>query len=152
MLENTQQIVTLSLLRQKTRKGYLKYEFSMSRLYMDTATAVLSVILAFLILKDVDISLLLYYMLSVVLITVIALVLKIRFSSVRGHEKDLAKEEGEPIGLMKLLILFCVLTMFIMTPLLLVRFLPSSVWFILLISFISGVSLSDLLFYLYITR
>lgn len=152
MLENTQQIVTLSLLRQKTRKGYLKYEFSMSRLYMDTATAVLSVILAFLILKDVDISLLLYYMLSVVLITVIALVLKIRFSSVRGHEEDLAKEEGEPIGLMKLLILFCVLTMLIMTPLLLVRFLPSSVWFILLISFISGVSLSDLLFYLYITR
>lgn len=119
---------------------------------MDTATAVLSVILAFLILKDVDISLLLYYMLSVVLITVIALVLKIRFSSVRGHEEDLAKEEGEPIGLMKLLILFCVLTMLIMTPLLLVRFLPSSVWFILLISFISGVSLSDLLFYLYITR
>jgi len=152
MLENTQQIVTLSLLRQKTRKGYLKYEFSMLRLYMDTATAVLSVILAFLIVKDVDISLLLYYMLSVVLITVIALVLKIRFSSVRGYEEDLAKEEGEPIGLMKLLILFCVLTMFIMTPLLLVRFLPSSVWFILLISFISGVSLSDLLFYLYITR
>lgn len=119
---------------------------------MNTATAVLSVILAFLILKDMDISLLLYYILSVVLLTAIALVLKIRFSSARGHEEDLAKEDWEPIGLRGLLILFCVLTVFILSPLLLARFLPSSVWFILLISFISGVSLSDLLFYLYITR
>ena len=119
---------------------------------MNTATAALSMILAFLILKDVDISLLLYYILSAVLITAIALALKIRFSSAREHEEDLAKEDEEPIGLRTLLILFCVLTIIIMSPLLLARFLPSSVWFILLISFISGGSLSDLLFYLYITR
>lgn len=119
---------------------------------MNTATAALSMILAFLILKDVDISLLLYYILSVVLMTATAFALKIRFSSAREHEEDLAKDYDEPIGLRGLLILFCVLTFFILSPLLLARFLPSSVWFILLISFISGVSLSDLLFYLYTTR
>lgn len=119
---------------------------------MNTATVVLSVVMAFLILKDVDISLLLYYVFCVAIITAIALILKVRFSSVREQEEDSGAEEEKPTGLMMLFILFCVLAIFILAPLLLARFLPSSAWFILFISSISGVSLSDLLFYLYLTR
>lgn len=130
-----------------------KYPHRTSRFYLSTITAVLSVILALLLLQDP--ILLLYYFVSTFLITAIAFRLKIRLFPIRTPkhpENDLFQTEKNASTWRKLILMFFALLAFLFLPLFLVRVLDPYSWFILIISLASGVSIAEVLFYLYAQR
>jgi len=138
-------------MNSEAQKKRLRYPHGKIRVYLSATLTVLSIILAFLLLRSL-LSFLYYLGLTIVLVAVF-LVLKMRFFSVEMSESS-EEESSETASKMQnwksLLILFGVLIISILLPLLLARFHPE-IWFIGLISYISGVSVAEILFFL-ITR
>ena len=138
-------------MNSEAQKKRLRYPHGKSRVYLSATLTVLSIILAFLALRSL-LSFLYYLGLTIVLVAVV-LVLKMRFFSVEMSEssdEESSETESKMQSWKSLLILFGVLIISILLPLLLARFHPE-IWFIGLISYISGVSVAEILFFL-ITR
>jgi len=125
---------------------------------MSAATVAMAAILVFLVSKDIGIQLSLYYAASTALIAATALVLKIHFFSVKekNHEvvegSPFEKAEKKTMGWKVVILVFCLVLVAITVPLYMVRFLDPTIWFLLIVCFASGVSLSDILFYYYIKK
>ncbi len=135
------------------RKG--QYPSRMSGVYLSAIIVVWSVILAFLLLQNT--LLLAYYVLSTVLIAVTVSLVKIRSlthplfsSSPKIPQQDSLEAEGKRVSWKVLLLVFCMLLAALFTPLFLAWILPGEAWFVLVISFTSGVSIAEVLFYLYL--
>jgi len=135
-------------MNSEAQKKRLRYPHGKIRVYLSTTLTVLSIILAFLLLRSL-LSFLYYLGLTIVLVAVV-LVLKMRFFSVemsKSSEEESSEAESKMQNWKSFLILFGVLIMSILLPLLLARFHPE-IWFICLISYISGVSVAEILFFL----
>lgn len=131
----------------KSPKG--KYPFRMVGVYLSAASIVMSVALALLLLSDSPI-LLLYYFVLTFLIAVATFVLRIRVLPTgmpKASEKE-SLETQKKISGWKILLIFCMLIVFLIVPLLLAGFLEPYVWFILMVSLTSGLSIAEILFYL----
>jgi len=138
-------------MNSEAQEKRLRYPHGKIRVYLSATLTVLSIILAFLALRSL-LSFLYYFGLTIVLVAVV-LVLKTRFLSVEmseSSEEESSETESKMQNWKSLLILFGVLIISILLPLLLARFHPE-IWFIGLISYISGVSVAEILFFL-ITR
>lgn len=130
-----------------------KYPHSTSRFYLSALTALLSVILALLLLQDSILSL--YYFVSTLLMTIITFILRTRLFSAgtpKHSEKELFETEKSDSTFGMLILMLFALLAFVVIPILLVRVLDPYTWFILIISLTSGVSIAEVLFYLNIKR
>ena len=133
------------------QKKRFRYPYGKVRVYLSATMTVVSIIFALLLLKSL-LSFLYYLGLTIVLVAVV-LVLKMRFLYVgmpESSEEKLSEAESTMRNWKALLILFGVLIVSMLLPLLLARFHPE-IWFIGLISYVSGVSVAEVLFFL-ITR
>lgn len=119
---------------------------------MSMTTVVLAVILAFLLLET-PLRLLCYFV-STFIITVATFLLRIRLSHIKMSqlEQTLPETKKSAHGLKRLLLMLLALITFLALPLLLAKVLDPYVWFTLLISFMTGLSFAEILFYLYTRR
>lgn len=133
-----------------------KYPYSKNRVYVSTTIAVLSLLLAVILFQSYPTSVLsyLYFLLSALAITIATFLLKMRLyplitetpsTTDQPHEQTKTSE----LTWKMLLLVFCMLITPMVVPLLLAGILGGPVWFILITSFILGVSISEILFYLY---
>jgi len=126
-----------------------RYPYPEKRVYLSAAIAGLSIILASALLSNQP-TLIIYYSLSTITFTVITFLLKKRlytFILMDENEENTDKnEEGAPWKAI-LLVLFMSLALLV-APLLLAGILSGSIWFIMIVSFTSGVSISEIILYL----
>lgn len=131
----------------EAQKKRIRYPYGKVRVYLSATMTVLSIILAILLLEN-PLSFLYYLGLTIVLVAVV-LALKMHFMHLKMPESS--EEESETESKMQnrkaLLVLFGVLIVSISLPLLLARFDPE-IWFVVLISYVSGVSVAEILFFL----
>lgn len=125
------------------------YPYSKSRVYLSAAIAILSVILALTLLRE-NVSWLVYYLFSTFIATVATFLIKTRLypiimSQKLETEQDQNKANQAPWR--TLLPAFSMMLLFLLVPLLLAGFLGGAIWFIVIVSFTSGVSLSEIVFY-----
>lgn len=135
--------------REKTR---VTYPFSITGVYISVILAGISTVFTLLLLQGQPI-LLAYYFLIMSLIMAVGLILKIRLlsSSPKANE-NLVEGRGTAIGWRTLLLFLLMLIAAVSLPILLSKVLDNRIWFTLLTSFISGISISEILFYLYAAR
>lgn len=130
-----------------------RYPYSKNRVYLSTAIAGLSILLAVAFFLNEPL-LAVYYSLSTTGITIVTFLLKRRLYALMSAQEDLerepATEEGTPWGTLLLVLLMSV-AIFV-APLLLTQVLSATVWFIVIVSFTSGVSISELILYLQTRR
>lgn len=129
------------------------YPFKMSRLYVNIATVILAVFMAFVTLTEP--LLLLLFLVFTAVISIAGLFLKIR--PIFGIRKtgDQQKNPAQPIGRRELYILLLVVIAIILLPFVLflsAASLPVYTWFIVLASFAAGIGTSEVLFYIYCRR
>lgn len=131
------------------------YPSRMSGVYLSAIIVAWSVILAFLLLQNT--LLLFYYVSSASLIAAIVFLLKIRSlnrplfaNAQRIQKKDSLQPEDERVSWKVLILVFMMLLAALFIPLFLAWVLPGEAWFVLIISFTSGVSIAEVLFYLYL--
>jgi hypothetical protein len=127
-----------------------KYPHPKSRIYLSVIITVLSMTLALPLLPTLP--LILYYFISTGIIVTITFILKRRFFYTEPTEihQRASKEESEPhISWKILLLVFSIIILVMMSPLFLASVLDPSAWFILMISFTSGISISEILLYVY---
>jgi hypothetical protein len=136
----------------KRRKG--AYPSRMSGVYLSSIVAVWSVILALLLLQNVP--LLAYYLLTTAIITASMFVLKMHLytrpklaETQTNKEQMSVKGEKRPGSWKTLMLVFCMLLAALFVPLFLAWVLPSEAWFVLIISFTSGISIAEVLLYLH---
>jgi len=142
------------------------YPFSRGGLYMSIVLAVLSVLLA-LVLLTPDLILLVYYALVTSVITAVVFALKIglisiyvsrlgrsltRRTAAQEHKEEAEESPREGTNWRALFLLLALTLAIIFTPMALTQFLNPYVWFMLVISLTSGISFGDISFYLYATR
>lgn len=125
------------------------YPYPKNRVYLSTIIAGLSIILALILLVDYPI-LTGYYFLSTIAFTALTFLLKKRlYSSIQMEEND--EETGEIVKRTPwkalLLVLFMTIAVFV-APLLLAKIASGSAWFIIIASFTSGISISEMILYL----
>lgn len=125
------------------------YPYSENRVYLSAVIAGSSIILALVLLFGQP-FLILYYSLSTIAFTVITFLLKRRlYTSLmmdKDEEKTLRMEERTPWKAL-LLVLFVSLA-FLIAPLLFAQIISGPVWVIMIVSFMSGVSISEIILYL----
>lgn len=125
------------------------YPYSENRVYLSAAIAGSSIILALALLFGQPL-LLIYYALSTIAFTAITFLLKRRLYTSLMMDKDEEKtrevEERTPWKAL-LLVLFVSLA-FLIAPLLFAQIISGSVWVIMVVSFTSGVSISEVILYL----
>ena len=130
-----------------------RYPYSESRVYLSAVIAGLSIILALALLLGQPI-LMIYYFLSTIIATVITFLLKRRLytfiSTDKNEEKTRENEERTPWKALLLALLMSLA--FLVAPLLLAQILSGTVWFIMIASFTSGVSISEIILYLQMRR
>ena len=128
---------------------------------MSLMTAILSIALALVIFlpRENSILLLSSYGIFMLVITVVAFKLRVRLLSIEKSEE--AKETGQEAekgtrGWKTVLLVFLVLLTVLTVPLFLAGILPlllgdlgRYIWFILIVSAASGISIAEILFYLY---
>lgn len=126
------------------RKGY---PYSKSRVYLSAAIVILSVFLALTMLETV--SQLLYYLFSTLIATIATFLLKMRlYPLITSREPETENQtETNHAPWKALLLAFSMLLLFLLVPLLFAGLLTGPVWFILIVSFTSGVSISEIVFY-----
>ncbi len=132
----------------KTKKK--KYPYSKSRVYLSAIIAILSLILALMSLLQESILMLLYYFFFTVILTVATFLLKTRLYPFLMREqfeaeKTQAKTDHTPWK--ALLLVVFMLIVFLAIPLLLAGFLSAQAWVILMLSFATGVSISEVVLY-----
>ena len=129
-----------------TRKSY---PYSKSRVYLSAVIAILSAFLALTLLSE-TVLLLLYYLFSTLIATVATFLLKMRlYPFIASQKLETERDQTEPNHApWKALLLACsMLLLFLLIPLLLAGFLSGPIWFTLIVSFTSGVSISEIVFY-----
>lgn len=92
-------------------------------------------------------SILLYALLTII-ITVATFLLKKRLYPLIMEEQP-DQTATDHAGWKMLLLAFLMLIGFVLVPLLLAGFLSAQMWFILMVSFITGVSISEIILYLH---
>jgi hypothetical protein len=135
------------------QKQLKRYPASPSRLFLNITTSVLSIIIAFVLLKDYPL-LISYYAILTFIIAIAMFWLKLHFHLKRQEpEKERSPNNTERTSPWKsMALLFLIIAGIIMFPLLLTRVLPPQIWFIVIISIASGTSLAEPLFYVYCRR
>lgn len=126
------------------------YPYSKSRVFFNAIVAILSAILAFTLLAN-DLALMLYYLLSTSLITIATFLLKTHLYpkiSEQKFETELEQTETNHTPWRMLLLTLGTLIALLIVPLLLARILSGPIWFVLIVSFMSGTSISEIIFYL----
>lgn len=136
-----------------TRRRRVEYPFSKAGVYVSAVTAALSILLALLLLPENSFALIFYFVLTSIL-TVVIFAIKVRIFSTR-KSKSLENYSLEDVGgsrkwKMGLLIVSFVIAMIM--PMIMSKFLDPASWLASLGSFVSGVSLSEVVFYFYCTR
>jgi len=141
-----------SSLSSNNRKRRFRYPPSKAGFYVSIMTVVLSVILAFLLWETP--LFLLYYFVSTFIIAVATFLLRTRLSRIKmSQAEQTLPETGKGAHrLKKLLLMFLALITLLALPLALAKVLDPYVWFTLLISFMTGLSVAEILFYLYTRR
>lgn len=112
--------------------------------------AVLSLILALMMLLNESILMLLYYSFFTIILTVATFLLKIwlyPFLTTEKSETEKNQAEKDRTPWKAILLVFSILIVLIIVPLLLARFLTGPLWFILILSFTTGVSISEVAIY-----
>ena len=126
-----------------------EYPYSKSRIYLSVVLAVLSIVLALPLLPTP--VLILYYLASTFVIATIVFILKRRYFYTKKTEthQGAANENSEKRISWKLLILlFSGIITIMVFPLFLAGAHPYA-WFILMISLTSGISISEIVLYVY---
>lgn len=141
------------------------YSFSRGGLYLSIISTILSVFLAFLLLKIS--TLLLYYIFLTFLITALIFALKIgvislyisklwtffqRSTATTKKKEEISETPKKGINWRASLLFLVVAISVLFFPLILAKFLDPYVWFLLLISFTSGISISEIAFYHYAVK
>jgi hypothetical protein len=123
------------------------YPYPKKRVYLSAALAGLSIILASALFSNQYI-LIVYYSVSTITFTVITFLVKKRLYTLILMDKNEEKpdEDGAPWKTM-LIILLMSLALFVV-PLLLAGIISGLVWFMMIVSFTSGVSISEIVLYL----
>lgn len=114
--------------------------------------AVLAILLALLFLQD-HVQFLLYYLLFTIIMVAIVFTLRIRLPPLSMSEptqEDLFETKKWTQRWKAPLLMFVMLIVLFLTPLVLAWALDPYIWFILMVGFITGFSVSEILFYLYI--
>lgn len=129
-----------------------KYPYSKNRVYLSTTIAILSLLLAAMIFQSYQASAfyyILYLAVSTLVFTISTLEIKKRLYPIVADSSSMEDESDTGLVTWKrLLLVFGMLIAPIAVPLLLAGVLGGAAWFILMISFILGVSLSEIIFYL----
>lgn len=136
--------------KPNTGKRSLQYPYSKNRVYVSVVIFLLSLVLVVTLLEG-DLFLMLYYFISTFILTAATFLLKVRLYPLLTEEPTQtqpSKNEGEKTMWKTFLLALSMLIVAFLIPLLLAGFLSPVVWFILLISFTSGVSISEIIFYL----
>ena len=126
-----------------------RYPYPEKRVYLSAAIAGLSIILASALLSNQPI-LIIYYFFSTITFTVITFLLKKRlytFILMDENEENADKNEDSAPWKAMLLVLFMSLALLV-APLLFAGILSGPIWFIMIVSFTSGVSISEIILYL----
>jgi len=125
------------------------YPYSRNRLILSSIIAILSTFLAITLLLD-ETSLLPYFFLSTLVAAAITFFIKRHLYPLLINENRESKTEKEKkaASWKILLITAFMLIGSILVPLLLARFLSGPAWIIMITSFMSGVSISEIVFYI----
>ena len=126
-----------------------RYPYPEKRVYLSAAIAGLSIILALALLSNQPV-LIIYYFFSTITFTVITFLLKKRlytFILMDENEENSHKNEDRAPWKAMLLVLLMSLA-FLIAPLLLAGILSGPIWFIMIVSFTSGVSISEIILYI----
>lgn len=136
-----------------------KYPYSKNRVYLSIAITIMSLLLTLMLVQmlfqsypTLVFSYLLYLLLSTLVITIATFLLKMRlypFITESPSTKEQPQTQTIKFTWKMLLLVFCMLVTPIIVPLLLAGILGGTAWFILMTSFILGVSISEIIFYLY---
>jgi len=144
-------VIERLLMNSSNKSRSVKYPFGKSGVYLSAILAVLSIILALMLLTD-PVALILYFA-STCLLTFITLKIKIyvysRSNSGAPEEYSVTEPEGSDGGnkWATIFLMVCFILAMAM-PLILLSILDITSWFISLDGFISGISLSEvILFY-----
>jgi hypothetical protein len=125
------------------------YPYPKKRVYLSAAIAGLSIILASALFSNQS-TLIIYYSVSTITFTVITFLVKKRlYTLILSGENEEKQDEDEDRAPWKaiLIVLLMSLALFV-APLLLAGILSGLVWFMMIISFTSGVSISEIVLYL----
>jgi len=124
------------------------YPHSKNRAILNAVVVVLSLILALLLLVG-EAILLLYYAAAAVVFTVATFYVKKRLYISIAKEESTEIEKGAPQGSRKSwLIAFLAMLLMLTFPLLLAGLLPPATWFIIIVSFTTGVGASEIIIYM----
>lgn len=125
-----------------------RYPYPERRVYLSAVIAGLSIILALALLSSQPVRIVYYFLLTIIF-TVITFLLKRRLYTLilmdKDEEESLKNEEGTPWK--ALLLVFSMTLVSLIAPLLFAEILMGPVWFIMIISFTSGVSISEIVLY-----
>ena len=127
------------------------YPYGTGRVLWSATITILSVVLAILMLRDLVSAL--YCVILTTILAVIVLAFKMRFLRTRlfeSYEDELDETKIGSASRKPFLVLIVALFGVLLIPLLLARFQPE-LWFASLISYTSGVSVAEILFFL-VTR
>lgn len=129
------------------------YPYSKNRVFLSVAVAVLSIILVLTTLLG-DATLLIYYAFSTCVVIIITFLLKKRFYSLLTTEapQKTTENEDKRTSWKVLIATFLMLIGLTMVPLLLAGLLSGPAWFIMITSFTSGVSISEIGLYVQANR
>ena len=123
------------------------YPYSSNRVLVNVIVAVLSLILALTLLSS-DTILLLYYLAASSVFTIITLFLKrylYRKVIAADSEHESEAENDKRSFWRTLLTTFLLLFAFIAAPLLLAGFLSGEIWFVIMVSFTTGIGISEII-------
>ncbi len=126
----------------------LQYPYSTSRVFLSTIIALLSAFLALTLLMN-DTIFVLYYCFLTSIATIITFILKKRLYPLLAtdYQPDTDNSTKQSTWKMLLAAAFMLIGAIVL-PLLLAEFLSGPLWFVMITSFISGVSISEIALYL----
>ncbi len=125
------------------------YQNSKNRVILNAVVLVLSLILAVLLLQG-EAILLLYYAAAAVVFTLATFYVKTRlYISLITKEQSQETQKGAPQGSRKNLLIAFLMILFMLTfPLFLAGVLPPAAWFIVIVSFTTGIGASEMIIYM----
>jgi uncharacterized membrane protein len=129
------------------------YPYSKNRVFLSTTIAALSAALALPLLLF-DAILIIYYLLATFVVTILTFYLKKRLYNflLTGKEGENRDDDTKRARWKTLLITLLMLIGSIGGPLLLAVFLSGATWFIVISSYLTGVSISEIVIYIQATR
>lgn len=152
--EDGNQAMILGLPKRNRR---VKYDFSKVRVYLNAAVAILAIVFSVSILtRLLQIMLLAYYFGLTVVVTFLMFKIKVLLIF-KAQETNQKKEQPFAIGQIEdktyakkrqILFLMGLITLLLILPLILVFVLEPTYWFVSFTSFVTGVSLSEIVLYL----